>query len=89
MDLSPREAVPTAVGRKRKRPWLAMGVLAVVLVGGGVLVFQFLTKAIDQRRFAFFGTALSGTTEQEPRWKRCVRAAIPHSTPSPPAPGPS
>ena len=47
MDLSPREAVPTAVGRKRKRPWLAMGVLAVVLVGGGVLVFQFLTKAID------------------------------------------
>ncbi|MCB9669708.1 MAG: M13 family metallopeptidase [Alphaproteobacteria bacterium] len=32
----------------------------------------FLTKAIDQRRFAFFGTALSGTTEQEPRWKRCV-----------------
>ena len=47
MDLSPREVVPTAPGRKRKRPWLAMGVLAAVLIGGGVLVFQFLTNAID------------------------------------------
>jgi hypothetical protein len=34
MDLSPREAVPTAQGRKRKRPWLAISVLAVVFVGG-------------------------------------------------------
>lgn len=47
MDLSPREVVPTAKGRPRKRPWFAIGVLAVVLIGGGVLVFQFLTSAID------------------------------------------
>ena len=47
MDLSPREAVPTAVGKPRKRPWLAIGVLAAVLAGGGVLVFKFLTNAVD------------------------------------------
>jgi len=47
VDLSPREAVPTAVGRPRKRPWLAIGVLAAVLVGAGGLVFKFLTDAID------------------------------------------
>ena len=34
MDLSPREVVPTAVGRRRKRPWLAISVLVAVLVGG-------------------------------------------------------
>ncbi|MFZ4720437.1 MAG: cytochrome c maturation protein CcmE [Ilumatobacteraceae bacterium] len=47
MDLSPREVVPTAQGRKRKRPWLAYGVLGLVLVMGGVLVTQFLTNAVD------------------------------------------
>ncbi len=47
MDLSPREVVPTAVGRKRKRPWTAMVVLALVLVAGGVVVTKFLTSAID------------------------------------------
>ncbi len=47
MDLSPREVVPTAVGRKRKRPWAAMLVLALVLVAGGVVVTKFLTSAID------------------------------------------
>lgn len=47
MDLSPREVVPTAPGRKRKRPWLAIGVLVAVLVAGGVLVVKFLTSAID------------------------------------------
>lgn len=47
MDLSPREVVPTAVGRRRKRPWVAIGVLAVVLIGGGVVVAKFLTSAVD------------------------------------------
>lgn len=47
MDLSPREAVPTAASRPRKRPWLAFGVLGLVLVAGGVFVFQFLTNAVD------------------------------------------
>ena len=47
MDLSPREVVPTAVGRKRKRPWLAASVLAAVLVAGGVFVVMFLNNAVD------------------------------------------
>lgn len=47
MDLSPREVVPTAAGRKRKRPWLALGVLLVVVLAGGALVVKFLTSAID------------------------------------------
>ena len=33
MDLSPREVVPTAPSRARKRPWLAFAVLGLVLVG--------------------------------------------------------
>ena len=47
MDLSPREVVPTAVGRKRKRPVAALVVLGLVLVGGGVMVAKFLTSAVD------------------------------------------
>ena len=47
MDLSPREVVPTAQGRTRKRPWLAMSVLGLVLVGGGVMVVMFLNNAVD------------------------------------------
>ncbi len=31
-----------------------------------------LPKKFDQEHFAFYGTALSGTPEQEPRWKRAV-----------------
>ena len=31
-----------------------------------------LPTAFDKERFAFVGTALSGTPEQEPRWKRAV-----------------
>ena len=47
MDLSPREVVPTAPSRARKRPWLAFAVLGLVLVAGGVMVAQFLTNAVD------------------------------------------
>ena len=46
MDLSPREVVPTAARGKRK-PWFAYGVLAMVLVAGGVVVSKFLTSALD------------------------------------------
>ena len=31
-----------------------------------------LSSEFDKENFAFFGTVLSGTTEQEPRWKRGV-----------------
>ncbi|MDV6316033.1 M13 family metallopeptidase [Idiomarina sp. HP20-50] len=33
-----------------------------------------LSEEISQRRFAFYGTTLRGTPEQEPRWKRAVDA---------------
>jgi len=33
-----------------------------------------LTPAIDDEDFAFYGKTLSGTKEQQPRWKRCVNA---------------
>jgi predicted metalloendopeptidase len=32
----------------------------------------YLTAEIDAADFAFFATKLSGQTEQQPRWKRCV-----------------
>ena len=47
MDLSPREVVPTAVGRKRKRPVFAIVTLVVVLAAGGVFVAKFLSSAIE------------------------------------------
>jgi len=46
VDLSPREAVAVAP-RARRRKWLPMAVLALVLVAGGVMVAKFLTSAID------------------------------------------
>jgi putative endopeptidase len=33
---------------------------------------RYLPTAIDKETFAFYGTTLSGTPEQEPRWKRGV-----------------
>src|SRR6476661_6646052 len=33
---------------------------------------SYLPKAFDQERFHFYGTVLSGTPEQEARWKRAV-----------------
>lgn len=47
MDLSPREVVPTAPRRRNGKTWPAVLVLVLVLVGGGVLVTQFLGSAID------------------------------------------
>jgi putative endopeptidase len=37
---------------------------------------SFLPKAFDQERFSFYGTVLSGTPEQEPRWKRAVNFTV-------------
>jgi len=36
----------------------------------------YLPKKFDQERFAFYGTVLSGTPEQEPRWKRGVSFTV-------------
>ncbi len=46
IDLSPRPVVATAA-RGKKKPWFAYGVLALVIVAGGVFVTKFLTSAID------------------------------------------
>ncbi len=37
---------------------------------------SFLPKRFDQENFAFFGTTLSGTPEQEARWKRAVNFTV-------------
>ena len=49
MDLTPRTSADNAplAPRKRKTPWAAVAVLAVVVIAGGVIVSQFLTSAID------------------------------------------
>ena len=47
VDLSPREVAPAPSTRRRGRRWPAFAVLALVLVGGGVVVTKFLTSAID------------------------------------------
>ena len=46
LDLSPRPRVP-ATARQRRRPWLAIVVLAGVVVAGGIVLTRFLTSAID------------------------------------------
>ncbi len=47
MDLSPREATPLATRNGRRRRWGPIIVLVLVLIGGGVVITQFLTSAID------------------------------------------
>lgn len=47
MDLSPREAVPSAPRVRRGKRWPAIAVLVVVLIGGGVVLTKFLTSSID------------------------------------------
>jgi putative endopeptidase len=37
---------------------------------------SYLPKKFDQENFAFYGTVLSGTPEQEPRWKRAVNFTV-------------
>jgi len=48
IDLSPRHPVdPAARVRPRRRKWMPILVLGLVVVAGGVVVSQFLTSAID------------------------------------------
>jgi putative endopeptidase len=37
---------------------------------------SYLPKAFDQEKFAFYGTVLTGTPQQEPRWKRAVNFTV-------------
>jgi putative endopeptidase len=37
---------------------------------------DYLPKRFDQENFSFYGTVLSGTPEQEPRWKRAVNFTV-------------
>jgi cytochrome c-type biogenesis protein CcmE len=45
--LAPREVPAASPARRRGTRWPAIAVLAVVLIGGGVVVTKFLTSAID------------------------------------------
>lgn len=48
MDLTPRTTPESvAPGGRRQRNWLAIGVLVLVVVAGGVIVTKFLTSAVD------------------------------------------
>ncbi len=47
MDLSPRTPVEPAAPVRKRRNWLPMLVLGLVVVAGGVIVTQFLTQAVD------------------------------------------
>ena len=47
MDLSPRTPVDPAGRVRRKRNWLPVLVLGLVVIAGGVIVTQFLTQAVD------------------------------------------
>ncbi|HET7316514.1 MAG TPA: M13 family metallopeptidase, partial [Sphingomicrobium sp.] len=37
---------------------------------------SYLPKKFDQERFSFYGTALSGVPQQEPRWRRAVNFTV-------------
>jgi cytochrome c-type biogenesis protein CcmE len=47
MDLTPREQLGTSTEARRRRKWLPMVFIGLVVVAGGVIVTQFLTSAID------------------------------------------
>jgi cytochrome c-type biogenesis protein CcmE len=47
LDLTPRRAPDEPARRARKRKWMPMLAIALVLVAGGVIVTQFLTSAVD------------------------------------------
>ena len=68
-------AQPSAVhrhrraGRPRRRSQVLKDQLLVRSLDG---YSAYLPKAFDQENFAFYGTTLNGTPEQEARWKRGV-----------------
>jgi len=80
IDLSPRSPVDPAASVRKRRKWMPMLVLALVLVAGGVIVTQFLTQAVDyycnvdevgrrsgcdeDRRIRLQGTVDEGTVER-------------------------
>jgi cytochrome c-type biogenesis protein CcmE len=80
MDLSPRSPVEPAGAARRKRNWVPLTVLALVVVAGGVILTQFLTQAVDyycnvdevgqrsgcdeDRRIRLQGTVDEGTVER-------------------------
>jgi len=80
MDLSPRTPVEPAAPVRRKRNWLPLLVLGLVIVAGGVIITQFLTQAVDyycnvdevgqrsgcdeDRRIRLQGTVDEGTVER-------------------------
>lgn len=47
MDLSPRAPIEPDAPVRKRRNWLPMLVLGLVVVAGGVIVTQFLTQAVD------------------------------------------
>jgi cytochrome c-type biogenesis protein CcmE len=47
VDLTPRTGDDASTAPKRKRKWAPMLIVALAIVGGGVVVTQFLTSAID------------------------------------------
>jgi cytochrome c-type biogenesis protein CcmE len=47
MDLSPRAPIAPDAPVRKRRNWLPMLVLGLVVVAGGVIVTQFLTQAVD------------------------------------------
>ena len=47
MDLTPRTGDDASSTTKRKRKWAPMLIVALAIVGGGVVITQFLTSAID------------------------------------------
>ena len=82
MDLTPRTTVDgTAPRVRRQRKWFPIIVLALVVVGGGVIVTQFLRSAVDyyckvdevgvragcnaDRRIRLQGTVDEGSIRQE------------------------
>lgn len=68
-------AQPTAVaGIARLVSSAPLGVLQDQLILRSLDAYaDVLPKALDDEHFAFFGTQLSGTPEQEARWKRAVQ----------------
>ncbi|HYC02267.1 MAG TPA: M13 family metallopeptidase [Azospirillaceae bacterium] len=55
------------VGSEKLSAW--QDYLAFHAINNGA---NYLPKAVSDQRFAFYGTALSGTTKQRDRWKRAI-----------------
>jgi cytochrome c-type biogenesis protein CcmE len=47
VDLTPRPVLDAPAAPERRRKWLPMAVLGLLVVAGGVIVSRFLTSAVD------------------------------------------